>query len=329
LTLSLPVVITTDEDEEREEEERRISKQGVVPEGQLVDIRIDIEGVPREGETDGGDNESVFEPSPVTNSPVMPQYPNGSAGPSEEEMEWEGESDVSNIMNDIEKEIHGIHFNKWLLTAQCVCGPLFVTAILLSNSVYAWISLLATAVGGISVGVLVAFFAKTGRNGAGRIARSIMGFVVAVVWIMAIADEVVRVLQTFGFIFGLSDAIIGLTVFAIGNSVADFVANLAVARFAPVMGFSACFGGPMLNMLLGVGISGSVVLRQSGRSYYPIEFSTTLLVSSIGLLLLLTTTMIFVPLNGFWMTRRWGIFLICSYVVIMTTNIVVEIRRGR
>jgi len=46
-----------------------------------------------------------------------------------------------------------------------------------------------------------------------------MGFLVAVVWIMAIADEVVNVLQTFGMIFqvGLSDAIIGLTIFVVGN----------------------------------------------------------------------------------------------------------------
>ena len=55
--------------------------------------------------------------------------------------------------------------------------------------------LLATFVAGISAGVLVFFFAKTGRTTAGRIVRSLMGFVVAMVWIMAIADEVVRVLQ--------------------------------------------------------------------------------------------------------------------------------------
>lgn len=35
--------------------------------------------------------------------------------------------------------------------------------------------------------------------------------------------------QTFGFIFGLSDAIIGLTIFAAGNSLADLVANMSVA----------------------------------------------------------------------------------------------------
>lgn len=41
------------------------------------------------------------------------------------------------------------------------------------------------------------------------------------------------------------------TIFAVGNSLADLVANMSVAAFAPIMGFSACFGGPMLNILLG------------------------------------------------------------------------------
>jgi len=35
--------------------------------------------------------------------------------------------------------------------------------------------------------------------------------------------------QTLGEIFGLSDAIIGLTIFAVGNSLADLVANMSVA----------------------------------------------------------------------------------------------------
>jgi len=98
------------------------------------------------------------------------------------------------------------------------------------------------------------------------------------------ADEVVSVLTVLGEIFGLSDAIIGLTIFAIGNSTADLVANLSIASFAPIMAFSgsfllsfssrrvflpkltlsfsyfsACFGGPMLNILLGVGFSGAFV----------------------------------------------------------------------
>ena len=97
--------------------------------------------------------------------------------------------------------------------------------------------------------------------------------------------------QTFGFLFGLSDAIIGITIFAMGNSLADLVANMSVAVFAPIMGFSACFGGPMLNILLGVGISGSYIVRQTGTPY-PLHFSPSLVITGMGLLALLLATLL-------------------------------------
>jgi solute carrier family 24 (sodium/potassium/calcium exchanger), member 6 len=128
-----------------------------------------------------------------------------------------------------------------------------------------------------------------------------------------------------GYIFGLSDAIIGLTVFAVGNSIADFVADFTVAQYAPIMGFSACFGGPMLNILLGVGISGSIVVGQTGQGY-PLVFSHTLKVSAIGLLTLLVSTMVFVPWNGYFLSRKWGAALITFYVIIMVVNVIVEVK---
>lgn len=129
---------------------------------------------------------------------------------------------------------------------------------------------------------------------------------------MAIADEVVNVLQAFGYLFGLSHALIGLTIFAAGNSLADLVANISVAAFAPMMGFSACFGGPMLNMLLGVGVSGSWIISQTGKPY-ELEFSTTLVISSMSLLAVLLVSAVVVPWNGYHLTKRWGAFLIGFY----------------
>jgi sodium/potassium/calcium exchanger 6 len=91
-----------------------------------------------------------------------------------------------------------------------------------------------------------------------------------------------------------------------------------------MMGFSACFGGPMLNILLGVGISGSYVISQTAEPY-DLDLSTTLHVSSFGLLFLLAATLVFVPLNDYYLTRRWGILLIATYTVLMIINIVVEL----
>ena len=110
-----------------------------------------------------------------------------------------------------------------------------------------------------------------------------------------------------------------------GNSLADLIADISVASFAPIMAFSACIGGPMLNILLGVGGSGTYIIRQTGTSF-SLQFSTTLMVSTIGLLTLLVATILFVPYNDYWLTKRWGVFLICSYCLIMILNVIVEIK---
>ncbi|OBZ72098.1 putative cation exchanger C3A12.06c [Grifola frondosa] len=224
---------------------------------------------------------------------------------------------------EISEEMHELKFNKWLMAVQCTLGPLFCVAVLFDGMKQESWLLLATGVTGFTCGILVAVFADKGTHPSAQLARCSMGFTVAVVWIMAIADEVVQVLQTFGFIFGLSDAIIGITIFAVGNSLADLVANMSVAVFAPIMGFSACFGGPMLNILLGVGISGSYIIRKTGYPY-PLHFSTSLVITGTGLLAFLLATLVFVPWNGYFLPRSWGFALIAAYVALMAANIVVE-----
>ncbi|KAJ7739766.1 Sodium/calcium exchanger protein-domain-containing protein [Mycena maculata] len=241
------------------------------------------------------------------------------------DFEEEGIERILIAEEEVEEEMHGMVYNKWLNAVQFTFGPLFCATVLFGGNQYQPWALLCAGIVGMAASVLVVLFADNGDNATFRMARCSTGFIVAVVWIMAIADEVVKVLQTFGFIFGLSDAIIGLTIFAVGNSLADLVANMSVAVFAPIMGFSACFGGPMLNILLGVGISGSYITQQT-RQPYELHFGKTLLVSTVGLLILLGATLIVVPLNGYSLTRTWGIILIASYMVIMTINVIVEIK---
>ena len=70
-----------------------------------------------------------------------------------------------------------------------------------------------------------------------------IGFVISVGWIYLIANEIVSLLKAVGIQFGISDAILGLTVLAWGNSIGDMVADIAIAKQGyPRMGFSACFG---------------------------------------------------------------------------------------
>lgn len=55
--------------------------------------------------------------------------------------------------------------------------------------------MIGTLVVGFTAGALVLVFAEDGRSISSRLVRCSMGFFVAMVWIMAIADEVVKVLH--------------------------------------------------------------------------------------------------------------------------------------
>ena len=56
-----------------------------------------------------------------------------------------------------------------------------------------------------------------------------VGFVVAIGWISTIADEVVGILRAIGAILGVSEAILGVTVFAM---VCPFSNNLIAGKFS-------------------------------------------------------------------------------------------------
>lgn len=57
-------------------------------------------------------------------------------------------------------------------------------------------------------------------------------------------------------------AILGLTILALGNCVADWVADTVVARAGkPEMAFASCFGSPLLSHVLGLSIA--MIVRYS------------------------------------------------------------------
>lgn len=92
------------------------------------------------------------------------------------------------------------------------------------------------------------------------------------------------------------------------------------------MAVAACFGGPMLNILLGVGLSGTYVIVQRGGKPYKVKhMDKTLIVSGIGLLAVLLATLVVVPYNKYYMGRTWGFTLIGVYCLVLSVNILVEI----
>ncbi|PWW79339.1 hypothetical protein C7212DRAFT_154926 [Tuber magnatum] len=222
-------------------------------------------------------------------------------------------------------------WNRWLVAIQCITAPVFMVVMFLADDEVRLLKpILYALVGGLTALAFLLVLTTPEKAPRWRYLLCFAGFVVAIGWISAIANEVVGVLKAFGVIFGISDAILGLTIFAIGNSLGDLVADITVARLGfPVMALSACCGGPMLNILLGIGISGlymtTISHSHKGADYYPIEVSSTLVISAATLLITLVLLLIAVPLNQWMMTRQIGFTLIGLWVVSTVVNLIVEL----
>ncbi|KAK1986450.1 sodium/calcium exchanger protein [Colletotrichum cereale] len=238
-------------------------------------------------------------------------------------------------------------WNRWLVAIQLFTGPVFAVIILWANMKEDFDQPYKTLV----TFVLYTLMASTALLGFLLLTTSpnkrpkyhfllcFMGFIIAIAWISTIAGEVVGVLKAFGVIFSISEALLGLTIFAAGNSLGDLIADITVARLGfPVMALSACFGGPMLNILLGIGIGGVYMMVQSANhrhkkhpdrpfKYHPyeIQIGGTLMISAITLLLTLLALLIIVPMNKWVMSRKIGYGLIVLWMVSTIVNVVVEL----
>lgn len=256
---------------------------------------------------------------------------------------WDSEMPAAQPPSDrsaSQKEWH-----RWLVSVQLFTAPLFVTVIGWTNmdSEMKARNLLLP----VLCSLLFSLLCLTGLmismrhrdpsrpSKESRPLLALLGFVVAIAWIATIATEVVSLLKTLGVILNISDSLLGLTVFAVGNSLGDLVADITVARLGyPVMALSACFGGPMLNILLGIGVGGLYMTLQSQKKPptstlvvdpYQITISKTLVISGATLLVTLVGLLVVVPLNRWRMDRKIGWGLVALWSVSTLGNVIAEL----
>ncbi|KAJ2346100.1 hypothetical protein GGH92_003754 [Coemansia sp. RSA 2673] len=162
-----------------------------------------------------------------------------------------------------------------------------------------------------------------------QVAPCFIGFACGMAWVYIIANEVVSITQALGLMLGLSEEILGLTVVGFGNSLGDLVTNLALTRMGyPMMAISACFGGPMLCLLIGVGVAAYGIMAGSGPdnddTYRMPITSPTVLVSTACLLLNSLIFLIAIPCQDYHMTRAVGLAALTVYFTGMAVNVYLE-----
>ena len=117
---------------------------------------------------------------------------------------------------------------------------------------------------------------------------ALYGFVIAATWIDTIADALVSLLNFIGILLRIPGPVIGLTILAWGNSMGDLSANMTMARKGLAnMAMTACFAGPVFNILVGLGLGFSSLAAQTGN----ITTNVTLSPSVV-------TGFVFIAVNG-------------------------------
>ncbi|ORX50135.1 hypothetical protein DM01DRAFT_1337810 [Hesseltinella vesiculosa] len=213
---------------------------------------------------------------------------------------------------------------QWLVIVQAVFSCSFAFAIMVLNGILSTNFLAIGVLLGCVLGFLVFLFTNEKQQPTWYWYLSFVGFVISLNWIFLLANLMVGLLQALGAIFGISEAIMGLTIFAVGSSMGDLVANTAIAKMGfPTMAISACYAGPLLNMVLGVGISSAYQTILTGAPY-KLDIAPTILVSSCGLIVVLLSTLIVVNLNGYCMNKELGWWMISVYIVCCLFDVLLE-----
>eukprot|EP00842_Homolaphlyctis_polyrhiza_P000559 jgi/Hompol1/1503/HPOL_003210-RA len=153
---------------------------------------------------------------------------------------------------------------------------------------------------------------------------SILGFIVSMLYISTISNELVGLLDVIGKLSGLDETLLGLTLFAFGNSIGDLVTNVSLAQMGyPTMAIGACYGSPMLNIVLGIGFSTLYTIGTTGHSIVIHTMAPTFWLTGVGLLLVLTGTLVYAVMNQYFVGERFAVILSIPFFIGLGLGLVV------
>lgn len=162
---------------------------------------------------------------------------------------------------------------------------------------------------------------------------AITGFISCLSIICFCVHIVVMTLTDWAENFNISSTILGLTVFAWGNSLGDLVSNVVFVQIGVLdLALGACFGSPLLYFVFGVGIDGILLILKSRKScdqpLYAcrIDYKTDshLGFSGAGIVLAFLIFAVAVPLNNWKIDSKISMLLLGLYATVIGYNIFEE-----
>lgn len=156
-----------------------------------------------------------------------------------------------------------------------------------------------------------------------------LGFIVAATWIDVIADQLVQLLTFLGVICRIPGSIMGLTVLAWGNSMGDLSANMTMAKKGLAnMAITACFAGPVFNILVGLGGGFWKLNASTGQEWAEVDLTPSIRVG----LLFLVANCVLVLVSGLLVNRGqipkgYGYVALALYGIYVCTSIGLQYRQ--
>ncbi|KAF8672588.1 hypothetical protein HU200_049275 [Digitaria exilis] len=185
--------------------------------------------------------------------------------------------------------------------------------------------LLVSVLAGLALGVLTFLTTDASAPPTRYLAAWLAaGFAMSVAWAYVLAGEVLSLLVAAGAALSVDAAALGVTVLAWGNSLGDLIANVAVAsRGGPggaQVAVSGCYGGPVFNVLVGLGLSmvlscwagypEPVKIPREGGLYRTLGFLVVGLLWALAML----------PRRGMRVDRMLGFGLLAIYFCFVCVN---------